>query len=88
MSVMIRYRQLVGTARIKRVSVPNGDHRAPGTHHSHGRVSTSPTKTFTEAPMTARIKSVCDWRPSFRRLSCFAAFGYHCPLGRVHGTAF
>ena len=27
---------LIGTARIKRVSVPNGDHRAPGTHRSHG----------------------------------------------------
>ena len=30
-SVLIGSHQLIGATRIKRVSVPNGDHRAPGT---------------------------------------------------------
>ena len=35
-SVLIGNHQLAGAAQIKRVSVPNGDHRVPGIHRSHG----------------------------------------------------
>ena len=35
-SALFGNHQLIGTAQIKRESVPNGDHRAPGSHRSHG----------------------------------------------------
>ena len=36
MSVLVGNHQLIGAARIKRVSVPNGDHQALGSCRSHG----------------------------------------------------
>ena len=36
MSFLSGNHQLLGTAKIKRVSVPNGDHRVSGSHRSHG----------------------------------------------------
>ena len=35
-SVLIGNQQLIGATRIQRVNDPNGDHRVPGSHHSHG----------------------------------------------------
>ena len=35
-SALIGKPQLIGAAQIQRVNVPNGDHRVPGSHHSHG----------------------------------------------------
>ena len=36
-NVMIGKHHLLGAAQIQRVNDPNGDHRVPGSHHSHGR---------------------------------------------------
>ena len=35
-SALIGKPQLIRAAQIQRVNVPNGDHRVPGSHHSHG----------------------------------------------------
>ena len=69
MSVLIGKRQLIGAARINRESVPNGDHRVPGSHRSHGMAVKNEYLTYEDTYkgiLTTKITSVCDVLPYFR----------------------